>query len=87
MRVSPTVIIEEGREIDKRILGIGNTFKDVNNTVLLFKKNSNIDSDGKVPLLEKSKEAENMFINFNFDVNYFQQTLKNQYFSPLDMMV
>jgi hypothetical protein len=81
------VIIEEGRMIDKRILGIGNSFKDINKTVLLFEKNLNIDADGKVPLFEKSKGAESMFINFDFDVNFYQQTLKNQYFSPLDMMV
>ena len=73
--------------IDQRILGIGNSFKDINRTVLLFEKNSNIDPEGKVPLLEKSKGIENMYINFDFDVNYFQNTLKNQYFSPLDMMV
>lgn len=71
MRVSPTVIIEEGRLIDRRILGIGNSFKDINKTILIFEKNSNIDSEGKVPLLEKSKGVENMFINFDFDVNYF----------------
>lgn len=86
LRVTPTVIIEEGRMIDKRILGIGNTFKDVNKTVLLFEKNTNVDKDGKLPLIEKSKGSENMYINFDFDVNYYQQTLKNQYWSPLDTM-
>lgn len=53
-------------------MGIGNTFKDVNKTVLLFSKNSKIDSEGRLPLLEKQKGAENMFINLDFDVNYFQ---------------
>lgn len=72
LRVSPTVVIDESMLIDKKVLGIGNSYKDTNKTVLLFEKNSNIDKNGKLPLLEKSKGSENMFINFDFDVNYFQ---------------
>jgi len=71
LRVSPTVVIDEARVIDKKVLGIGNSFKDTNKTVLLFEKNSNVDKNGKVPLLEKSKGSENMFISFDFDINYF----------------
>jgi len=87
LRVSPTVVIDEARVIDKKVLGIGNSFKDTNKTVLLFEKNSNVDKNGKVPLLEKSKGSENMFISFDFDINYFQRSQKNQYFSVLDIMV
>lgn len=77
IRVTPTVVIDEARLIDKKIAGIGNSFTDTNKTMLLFEKNSNIDKNGKVPLLEKSKGAENMFINFDFDVNFYQRQQRN----------
>jgi hypothetical protein len=87
LRVTPTVVVDKARVINKKVLGIGNSFKDKTKTILLFEKNSNIDNNGKVPLLPKSKGAENMFISFDFDVQFYQRQQNNQYFSALDIMV
>jgi hypothetical protein len=69
------------------VFGIPNSFKDINKTVLLFEKNSNVDSDGRLPLLNPQKGKSDLSINIDFDVNYFQRTQKNQYFSILDLFV
>jgi hypothetical protein len=39
MRVTPTIVIDEAKVVDKRVFGIPNSWKDVNKTVLLFEKN------------------------------------------------
>lgn len=55
MRVTPTIIIDEAKVIDKRVFGIPNSWMDVNKTVLLFEKNTNVDIDGRLPLLTPQK--------------------------------
>ena len=43
LRVNPKMIVDEARVVDKRVLGIPNSFMDINKTVLMFEKNSNVD--------------------------------------------
>jgi hypothetical protein len=77
LKVAPSLVVDEASLVDTRILGIPSTYKDTNKTVLVFEKNSNVDGDGKVPLLPAQKGAEEMTLSIDFDVDYLQRTQTN----------